>query len=186
MARRSGRHASAPEHWTHRLAGLPWITLVLLLMITLAVVQLLRPVSYAAEAVMVTEEAGQARTARVMLDGRTVEARAEEAMELAPDLRGDLRITVVEDSDPLRVVVRAEAPDPRLAALAADTTVALWADEHGHRLESAAAVPTEPVRPRSLTWIWLLLVALALAAWVEGAHRVWLHRHPEAVAEGVR
>lgn len=189
QARRRARHAARHQHWTHALAAQPWITLVLLAALVVGGLGLLRADRYAAEAALGTPDARASSQAAVLLSAPGLVGEVEEAVELSPDLRGDLRLDVVEDDDPLEVVLRATAGDPRLAALAADTALALVVQERaddGYEITASAVVPTDPVRPRSLLWAWVALAALALAIWVELNHRTWLRDHPAAVAEGAR
>lgn len=189
QARRRARHAARHQHWTHALAAQPWITLVLLAALVVGGLGLLRADRYAAEATLGTPGARASSQAAVLLSAPGLVGEVEEAVELSPDLRGELRLDVVEDDDPLQVVLRATAGDPRLAALAADTALALVVDDRaddGYEITASAVVPTDPVRPRSLLWAWVTLAALALAVWVELNHRTWLRDHPAAVAEGAR
>lgn len=187
--RRQARHAQA-RHWTHRVAGLPWITLVLLAGLLVAGVELLRSEDFAADAVLSAPSALAADRASVALTARDMVTRVEQEVELTdPDLRRGLSLGVAEDDEPLEVVARATASDPRLAALAADTAAVLVMQDHpevGYQLVAAAATPTEPERGRATWWVWPGLLALGLALWAEGAHRLWLRDHPDAVAEGAR
>lgn len=186
---RRARHAQRPDHWTHVLAGLPWITIVLLTALVLGGIDLLRPDRYAADATLSAPTSRAAADAHVLLTRGDLVPRVEDAVELAEDRRGEVRVSVVDDDDPLSVVLEASAADPRLAALAADTAAALVLQDRpdvGYDLVEAATVPTDPVRTRTLTWAWFGLLALAAALYVEGAHRVWLGTHPTAVAEGAR
>lgn len=185
-SRRQPRHAEAPRHWTHRVAGLPWITLVLLAALVVGGVEVLREDRFAAEATLSAPDWVSADRASVALSAPRLVDAVEEEVELEPEFRGDLRLDVAEDDERLDVVVRATSTDPRLASLAADTAVALVLSERpdvGYTLEAAADVPTEPVRPRTVWWAWLGLLALAGALWVEGAHRVWLREHPNTITE---
>lgn len=189
QARRRARHAARHQHWTHALAAQPWITLVLLAALLVGGLGLLRADRWAAEATLTTPGARASSEAAVRLSSPALVGEVEEAVELSDDLRGELRLEVVEDDDPVRVVLRATAGDPRLAALAADTALALVVEQRpdaGYELTEAAVVPTDPVQPRSLWWTWVTLVALAIAIWVELNHRTWLRDHPAAVAEGAR
>lgn len=184
---RAGRHATRAESWTRAVAGLPWITLVLLGALLAGGVGLLQDEQYAAEATLSAPDAEQAARAAERLADPALVGTVEEEVQLTDGLRGALRLTT-PGGEGSGVVLRATAPDPRLAAVAADTAVALVAREQGEGFDLAtpAAVPTEPVEGRSLAWVWLGLPALAGALWVEGAHRVWLRRHPAEVAEGAR
>lgn len=186
---RRARHSEAPRHWTHRVTGLPWITLVLIAGLVVGGVQVLREDRFAAEATLSAPTGLHADRASVVLSGPRIVAAVEEEVELEPDFRGDLRLEVAEDDERLDVVVRAVATDPRLAALAADTALALVLRDNpdvDYSVTSTATVPTEPLRQQSTWWVWIGLLALAGALWVEGAHRVWLRNHPDAVAEGAR
>lgn len=187
--RRQPRHSEAPRHWTQRVAGLPWITLVLLAALVVGGAEVLRADRFAAESALFAPTGFAADRASVALSAPRLVGAVEDEVELAPRLRGDLGLEVAEDDERLEVVVRATATDPRLAALAADTAVALVLRDHpdaGYSVLSTASVPTDPVGPRTLWWVWLGVVALAGASWVEGAHRVWLRDQPAAVAEGAR
>lgn len=187
--RRRARHAEAPRHWTHRVAGLPWVTLVLLAALLVGGAEVLRQDEFAAEATLSAPTWLAADRASVALSGPRLAAAVEEEVELDPGFRGDLRVEVADNDERLEVVVRAVSTDPRLAALAADTALALVLRDHpevGYEVRSTAWVPTEPVSPASTWWVWVGLVALAAALWVEGAHRVWLRDHPEAVPEPSR
>ena len=188
-ARRAARHAARHEHWTHAVAAQPWITFVLLAALLVGVLGLLGREEYAAEAVLKTPTARASADAAVQLSRPALVSEVEEAVELAPGVRGDVVLEVAEDDEPLEVVLRATAPDPRLAALASDTALALLVDTHpdaGYELSAPAPVPTEPVRPRTLWWAWTTLVALAVAIWVERSHRTWLGDHPTQGAGGAR
>lgn len=184
---RPGRHAARAESWKHAVAGLPWITLVLLGTLLAGVIGLLQDERYAAEAALSTPGTEQAASAADLLADPALVGAVEEEIQLADELRGAVSLTT-QRGEASEIVLRAIAPDPRLAAVAADTAVALVAREQGEGfdLASPAAVPTEPVEGRTLIWVWLGLPALALALWLEGAHRAWLRRHPAQVAEGAR
>lgn len=187
--RRPGRHADRPDHWTHALAAQPWITLVLLGALLVAGLGLLTPGRYATQSSLSAPSTRAADDAVARLTDPSLVRQVEDAIELAPDLRGTVRLAAERDEEPLEVVLVATAPDPRLAAVAADTAVALVVDaypEAGYALSVPAAVPTERERGRSLTWAWLTVVALVAAGWVERNHRSWLGEHPAAVAEGAR
>ena len=188
-----GRHSrarhgqDAPTRWTQRLSGIPWITAVLLLTLLVGGWDLLRPLTYAAEA---TVAAGQERVADQVSVGMTdpdLERDVERAVELGPDLRGSVQLTVRHEQGDLRVHVRAEAPDPRLAAVAADTAAALTVQGRPDELElvAPAEVPTDPVDPRGAGWLVLAGLGLLAAAWAEGTHRTW-RRHPVAGAGAER
>lgn len=181
--RRRARHSEAPRHWTHRVAGLPWITLVLLAGLVVGGAEVLREDEFAAEATLSAPTWLDADRASVALSGPQLAAAVEEEVELEPGFRGDLRLEVAENDERLEVVVRAISTDPRLAALAADTALALVLRDHpevDYSVRSTATIPAEPLRPGSTWWVWVALVALAGALWVEGAHRVWLRDHPPA------
>lgn len=187
--RRRARHSEAPRHWTHRVAGLPWVTLVLVAGLVVGGTQVLREDRFAAEATLTAPTWLHADRASVTLSGPRLTAAVQEEVELEPGFRGDLRLEVADDEERLDVVVRAVSTDPRLAALAADTALALVLRENpdvDYSVAATATVPTEPLHRASTWWVWVGLVALTGALWVEGAHRVWLRRHPQAVAEGVR
>lgn len=183
--RRRARHSESPRDWAQRVAGLPWVTLVLLASLVVGGAEALRQDEFAAEATLSAPTWVDADRASVALSGPQLAAQVEEEVELEPGFRGDLRLAVAENDERLEVVVRAVSTDPRLATLAADTALALVLranPEVDYAVRSTATTPTEPVRPRSMWWVWVGLVALAGALWVEGAHRVWLRDHPDAVA----
>lgn len=188
-ARPRARHAARYQHWTHALAAWPWITLVLLGALLVGLLGLVGREDYAADAVLSTPTARAASDAAVRLSSPTLPGEIEQAVELDPEMRGDVVLEVVDDREPLEVVLRATASDPRLAALAADTGLALLVDadpDAGYEISTPAAVPVDPVQPRTLLWAWVALGALALAVWVERNHRTWLRDHPDAVAGGAR
>lgn len=186
--RRAGRHVQRHESLGHALAAQPWITLVLLGALLLGGLSLLRPDWYAAQATLTVPSARAASDTAVRLSSPALVGEVEQAAELAPELRGRLRLEVAEDAAPTEVVVRASARDPRLAAVAADTAAALVVQEQGegYALSAPATVPTEPERGRPLWWAWLAAPALAVATLVELRHRTWLRDHPGAVRRGVR
>lgn len=173
--RRRARHSQAPRHWTDRIVGLPWVTLVLLAGLLVGGAEVLRQDEFAATATLSAPTWVDADRASVVLSGPRLAAAVTEEVELEPGFRGDLRLEVADNDERLEVVVRAVSTDPRLAALAADTALALVLRDHpdvDYAVLATAAIPTEPVRPASTWWVWVVLVALAGALWVEGAHRV--------------
>ncbi|QFG70035.1 hypothetical protein [Ornithinimicrobium pratense] len=168
---------------------MPWITLVLLAALVVGGAEVLREDRFAAEATLLAPTGLDADRASVALSDPGMVGAVEDEIELGPHVRGNLGLEVGQDDERLDVAVRATATDPRLAALAADTAVALILRDHpdvDYSVLSTATVPTEPLRPRTLWWAWLGVVALAGALWVEGAHRVWLRDHPATVPEGAR
>lgn len=183
---RSGRHAARHESWLHAVAGLPWVTLVLVGALLTGWIGLAREDRYVAEAAMTAAGAQQATGLAERLGHPGLAAEVEEQVQLASARRGSVRLEVVRGEDPATVVLSASAPDPRLAAVAADTAVALVGAERtaaGEDVELApASIPTEAATGRGLTWVWVSALGLALALWAEGAHRVWRRRQPEAVA----
>jgi hypothetical protein len=184
VARRRARHGEAPpEHWTHALAGLPWITVVLVVTLAVGGIELLRPHSYAASATVAAPDVRSADAASMLMADPALVDRVEDEVELGQAYRGSVDLRVEHARDDLSVHVEATAPDPRLAALAADTAAVLLVQDRGGStggltFAGAAQVPAEPVRQRSLLWVWVALVALAGAVWMEGAHRIWVRDHP--------
>lgn len=191
MGRHSqARHSEAPpSHWTHQLAGLPWITIVLVLTLLVGGIDLLRPNRYAAEATLTAGEVADAdRVAMLAADPDLVDI-VEDQIELGEDYRGTVWLSVHHEQDDLDVHVQAVTPDPRLTALAADTAAGALVQILGEdqlTLSQPAPVPTEPTRGRSLLWVWFALAGLLAAVWMEGAHRIWLRDHAEAVPEPAR
>ena len=182
------RHSEAPpSHWTHVLAGLPWITLVLLLVLVVGGLDLLRPNSYASEATLAAVDERTADRVSMLAADPDLVQRVEAAVELGPDYLGTVDLAVHHATADPEVLVEATAPDPRLAALAADTAAGLLLEDTGAdglELSSPAEVPTDPTRERNLLWVWAAVAALAGAVWMEGAHRIWLREHPTPVPEG--
>ncbi|WP_151523746.1 hypothetical protein [Serinicoccus kebangsaanensis] len=183
------RHSDTPpSHWTHLLAGVPWITLVLVLTLLGAGWELVRPRTYTALATITATDERAADRASVRLTDPSLEGEVEAAVELDPELADDIRLEVRHrQSDPVVRVV-AHAPDPRLAALAADTAAALEVQDGEGELEftAAAEIPTQPTDRQDLRWLLLAGPALVAALWVEGAHRAWLRDRSgrlDAVAE---
>ncbi|ANS79285.1 hypothetical protein SGUI_1889 [Serinicoccus hydrothermalis] len=173
---RSARHGERPAS-THALllTGIPWVTLVLVLTLVLGGWQLLRPQTYAAQAtVTATEERAADRTS-VRLTEPGLAREVEAAVELGDDLRGSVDLSVRHEQADLRVHVLAQAPDPRLAVLAADTAAALTVADSPDELElvEAAEVPTEPVDRGGPGWLVLAALGLVVALWAEGVHRTW-------------
>lgn len=188
-SRRRARHAARHEHWTHALAAQPWTTLVLLAAVVVGLLGLRGDDQYAAEAVLTTPSARASSEAVVLLTSPALVDEVEQAVELAPALQGEVFLEVAEHAERGKVVLRATAPDPRLAALAADTALSLLVHTHpeeGYELSVPAAVPTHPVRSRALWWAWATPVALAAAIWMERHHGRWLPAHPVKVAGEAR
>jgi hypothetical protein len=174
-----GRYASPPDRrWRHALARWPWVTLLLLTVLGAGVVELARPVTYQATSVLSApgEQAGDRATSA--LGDPDLVVRVEREIELTPPWRGGLGLDVHPGPDAgtsttrVEVQVLASAPDPRLAALAADTAVALVVRDHpddGLELARAATVPAEPVRSFDPWWLLpaggALLVALRVEGW---------------------
>ena len=151
--RRRARHSESPRDWAQRVAGLPWVTLVLLAGLVVGGTEALRQDEFAAEATLSAPTWVDADRASVALSGPQLAAQVEEEVELEPGFRGDLRLTVAENDERLEVVVRAVSTDPRLAALAADTALALVlranpeVDRGGQRLRQPGRyTPPSPAR----------------------------------------
>lgn len=182
MGRHSrARHSeSAPRHWSHVLAGVPWITLVLLVVLGLGALELSRPRTYLATATLTATTERAADQVSVRLTDPALRTATERAIELDPELVGSVGLQVRHDTRDPQVHLEAQAPDPRLAAVAADTAAALVVQERddGTRLSETARVPTEPQGERGLTWLVVAAAALALAVRIEGAHRIWMREHP--------
>ena len=165
---RAGRSRHTPLPLRQRLLALPWVTFVLLALVAGAVVDALRPDIFEARSTVTALSRPAAAQAAVALTRADLAARVEDQVELEEQWRGTLRISV-ERPAPEAVVVRAEAPDPRLAALAADTAAALVVEDDADlSLSDPAVVPTGPVDGGSW-WPWVLAggAALLLALSVE-------------------
>lgn len=147
--------------------ALPWVTFVLVALVVGGVVDALRPDSFEARSTVTALSRPAAAQAAVALTRADLADQVEDRVELEPQWRGALEIAV-ERPEPESVVVRAEAPDPRLAALAADTAAALVVEDDADlSLTRAALVPTRPNGGGSW-WPWVvggggaLLLALAV------------------------
>lgn len=181
-----GRHSRArhgetgPSHWTHVLAGVPWITLVLLVVLGLGAFELARPRTYLATTTLTATTERAADEVSVRLTDPALRTATERAIELDAELSGSVALQVRHDTRDPQVHLEARAPDPRLAAVAADTAAALVVQERedGTELSQAARVPTEPEGERGPAWLVVAAAALALAVRVEGAHRIWMREHP--------
>ncbi|GAA1171730.1 hypothetical protein GCM10009584_10810 [Ornithinimicrobium humiphilum] len=165
--RRSRGRRAATLSPGQRLLALPWTTFVLLLLVVVGVVGLVRPATYEARSTVTAATAPAAAQAAVALTRTDVVGNVEDEVELEPHLRGDVALTVERPAD-TQVVVIASAPDPRLAALAADTAAALVVEGDGDlTLSDAAVVPTRPTGIGTW-WPWAaaggtaLLLALAV------------------------
>ena len=182
------RSHPAPRRWTHLLARLPWITLVLLAVLVVGTAELAQPRTYAATATLTAPTERAADEISGQLTDPGLRPRVEQAVELDPELAGSVRLAVQHDAGDLQVHLEATASDPRLAALAADTGAALVVEDRsdGTELTDGAQVPTEPVDDRGLLWLVAAAAALAVAVRVEGAHRTWLRDHPEPEPVGAR
>ena len=145
----------------HGLRSLPWVTLVLVGLVLTCAVALLRPDDFSATGTVAASTPTAAGEVAVALASPDLPGRVEDEVELAQDRRGSLTLDV-ELLGPSVVAVRALAPDPRLAALAADTAVALVVDGRADlRPEQAAVVPSRPV-PSGRTGHWIAGAATAL------------------------
>ncbi|GAA5159913.1 hypothetical protein [Ornithinimicrobium tianjinense] len=181
-SRRSGsRHSTAAQRpWVHRVTGLPWMMLVLLGLVVVVSVSLLRPDTYAATATLTASSPRAASSGAVALSGRYLPHHVEEALELDPRRRGEIRVDV-DNVDGSELAVTAFAHDPRLAALAADTASALVIREHPQdlSLQTPATVPSAPVSGQPLRWWALAAGLLGLAALLELTHERWEVRHTQ-------
>ena len=80
------RHSEAPpSHWTHQLAALPWITIVLVLTLLVGAVDLLRPNRYAAYTTVAAAETRTADYAAMLMADPDLVDRVETEVELDPD-----------------------------------------------------------------------------------------------------
>ena len=188
--RRGGsRHSTAAQRpWVHRVMGLPWMLLVLLGLVVVVGASLLRPDTYAATSTLTASSARTASSGAVALSGRHLAGHVEDAVELAPDRRGEIRLDV-RNADGAELAVTAFAHDPRLAALAADTASALVIREQPRDLSLAtpATVPSTPVSGQPLRWWTVAAVLLGLAALLELTHERWEVRQTQLrPAGGVR
>ena len=186
---RQARHPQNAHHrWTHLLAGVPWITLVLLAVLALGTAELVRPRTYLATATLTAPTVAAADQLATQLADPDLRPRVEREVELDPELTGSVRLAVRDEEQEREVSLEATAPDPRLAALAADTGAAVVAQDRadGTSLSEAAEVPTEPVDRRGPAWLVAAAAALAVAVRVEGVHRAWLRDHPVPVPRGAR
>lgn len=155
------------------LLALPWVTLVLVALVATVGAGVLRQDVFSATSV-VTAPSGEALDdAAADLLEESASGRVEERIELGERWRGSVSLNVERPYEPV-LLVRAQAHDPRLAALAADTAAALVVDargEDGLELSEPAPVPTGPVE-RPGGWLWWVTgaAALALAVVVERKH----------------
>lgn len=180
-ARRAGsRHGPATGRpWPVRVAGQPWLTLVLLALVVVVGASVLSPATYAATATVTATDRLAAAAGDVALTRTDLLPRVEEAIELEDARRGRLRLAVAGHPDRPELTVTATASDPRLAALAADTAAALVVSERRQSLtlSAPAVVPTRPVDGLATGWVVGGLTALALALAVERLHERWELRH---------
>ena len=179
---RRGRRRARADSLTTALLAVPWVTIVLLVLVPVAAVDLLRPAVYAATTtVTATSEAVAARAA-VDLTRADVVDRVEDRIELEDDWRGRVQVTVQRTGAEDEVLVRARAADPRLAALAADTAAALAVSDAPDdlALSEAAAVPTRP-EGEGPRWVIASLPLLVLAVLAE---QVRARRETEQAAGG--
>ena len=186
---RQARHPQTPHHrWTHLLAGVPWVTLVLLAVLALGTAELVRPRTYLATATLTAPTGRAADQLAERLAEPDLGPRVEREVELDPGLAGSVRLAVRHEEREREVSLQATAPDPRLAALAADTGAAVVAQDRadGTSLSEAAQVPTEPVDDRGPAWLVVAAAALAVAVRVEGVHRDRLRDQPVPEPRGAR
>lgn len=153
--RRRGRRRARASSWGEALLGVPWVTLVLVGLVLVAAVDLLRPAAYATVSTVTASSEAAARQAVADLNRPDVVDRVEERIELDEDWRGHVHLRVDRPPTGSEVVVRAQARDPRLAALAADTAAALAVTgaPDDLTLGSAAAVPVHPVGGGPRGWM---------------------------------
>lgn len=182
MGRHSrARHSEAPpRHWSHLLAGLPWITIVLVLILLVGTIDVLRPNRYTGESTLTAADEATADRVSMLLADPDLVDRVEGDIELGSAYEGTVSLTVHHAAEDTEVHVAATTPDPRLSAVAADAAAGLLIEdvpEGQLSLSGPAQVPTDPDGERDLRWVWLALVALAGAVWMEGAHRIWLRDH---------
>lgn len=156
------------------LAGLPWVTLVLVVLVAAVGTGVLRQDVFRATSVVTSPSGAALDEAAARLLAPAAGRQVEEQIELGARWRGSLTLAVERPYEPV-LLVRAQAPDPRLAALAADTAAALVVRSAGEAelsLSEPAPVPTGPVRRRA-GWLWWPAgaAALALAVLLERRHR---------------
>lgn len=186
----AGRHSAAARgSWPHRLAAVPWLTLVLLGLVVMLAVTVLRPNVYTATAAVSATTGGAAARSAAALSSPELVTRVEQEIELDRGSAGGVSLRADRPAGRTEVLVTATAADPRLAALAADTAAALVVSERAGVLDlsRSAAVPTRPDGGRSPWWIGVAGAALVLALIVERLHERWELRHlavRQAAGEG--
>ncbi|WP_122261719.1 hypothetical protein [Ornithinimicrobium cerasi] len=177
-SRRASRQGTAVRRG--RLAALPWLTFVLLLLVVTVGASVLRADSYAATATVSASSDRAASAGAVELTRADLLPRVREAIEMGRE--PSVRLAVDHPPGRPELLVTARADDPRLAALAADTAAALVVSERQDHLtlSAPATVPSAPERSPSPWWAAAGLTALALALLVERAHGRWELRHTPA------
>ncbi|MDO5739150.1 MAG: hypothetical protein Q4P07_03270 [Ornithinimicrobium sp.] len=169
------RARAAQRVWWPALASLPWVTVVLVALVTVLGVVLAGPDTYASTATITntTDHVGQ--RAAVALTALDLEPRVEQEMELDQRRRGEVRLSVDRIPQEHLILVSARANDPRLAALAADTAAALVISQFPGELDlsMAAPVPTAAEGRLSGWWIGAAAVSLTVALLTERRHRRW-------------
>ncbi|MFX0539008.1 hypothetical protein ACQBAT_15755 [Ornithinimicrobium sp. Y1847] len=159
--RRSGAHAAARQRpWSYRVVAIPWLTLTLLLCVAVLAVDLLRPRTYEATAVITATDDRTASWAAVELTRLSLPREVAREIELDTTQHSRPRLQVERRSSP-QVEIIALADDPRLAALAADTAAMLSVEQRPDVLTLSTAAET-PVDSRTFRSQWWTLVALAL------------------------
>ncbi|WP_289018687.1 hypothetical protein [uncultured Ornithinimicrobium sp.] len=180
---RRGRRRARADSLTTALLAVPWVTVVLLVLVPVAAVDLLRPAVYAATTTVTATSEEAAGRAAVDLTRADVVGRVEDRIELEDAWRGTVHLAVDRAGEPDEVRVLARAADPRLAALAADTAAALAVSDAPEdlALSAAAAVPTRPEGEGPRWWVVSAVPLLVLAALVERVRA----RRETAPARGV-
>lgn len=166
-----GRRRARASSWVEALLAVPWVTVVLLVLVPIAAVDLLRPAAYSATATVTAVSDAAAGRAAVDLTRTDVVDRVERRIELEEEWHGRVQVAVDRTGGGPQVLVRARAGDPRLAALVADTAASLAVADAPEELalSAAAAVPTRPVGEGPRWWVVAALPLLVLAALVEHA-----------------
>lgn len=170
---RRAQQRQTPLH--HRLLALPWLTIVLAVLVLAGAASLARTDHFVATSTITATNTQAATAAAAALEADELTARVERDIELEERLHGTVTLTGDRPGQLPVVVVRAQAPDPRLAALAADTAAALIvAEGQGITLAEPAVVPTAPVSQGPWS-IWALVGAVALTGAVLVERRQLAH-----------
>lgn len=188
-------HHSRPDSLIQRMVGWPWVTLALVGLVLGGAIHVLSEESFAATATLTADEVRAADQASVALTAPRLIERVEAEIELEAPWQDRIELKIVHDYLSPDVHVTAIAPDPRLAALAADAAITLvvqdfagqsaqGADAEGTDSEGtdstageagqsvltmsqAAVIPAEPDHGPSQWWWASGGILLALAALLE-------------------